>query len=172
MAAAHARAILGQLHRLVSSRALVERTDSQLLHDYAAGREESFAALLQRHGRLVWSVCRHFLPHEHDAEDAFQATFLVLARRAASIRKTEAVASWLHGVAYRIARKARTTAMKRNRRETPLEYEPTAPPVSDLAWRELQAILDEELQRLPRKYRSPFILCCLEGRSRAEAAAE
>ena len=72
MAAAHARAILRHLHQLASSRALVERTDSQLLHDYTAGRqEESFAAMLQRHGRLVWSVCRHFLPHEHDAEDAF-----------------------------------------------------------------------------------------------------
>ena len=78
MAAVHARAILRHLHRLVSSRALAERTDSQLLHDYTDGRqEESFAALLHRHGRLVWSVCRHFLPSEHDAEDAFQATFLV-----------------------------------------------------------------------------------------------
>jgi RNA polymerase sigma factor (sigma-70 family) len=173
MAATHARAILRQLHRLAGARALLERTDSQLLHDYADSRqEESFAALLHRHGRLVWSVCRHFLPCEHDAEDAFQATFLVLARRAASIRRTEAVASWLHGVAYRIASKARTTAIKRNRRETRLENEPPAAPVSDLAWRELQAILDEELQRLPEKYRSPFILCCLEGRSRAEVAAE
>src|SRR5262249_16898925 len=77
-----------------------------------------------------------------------------------------------HGVAYRIARKARTTAIKRNRRDTPLEIEPPAAPVSDLAWRELQAILDEELQRLPEKYRSPFILCCLECRSRAGAAWE
>ena len=150
MAAAHAGAILRQLHRLVSSRALVEKTDAQLLQAFIASRhEEAFAALLHRHGWLVWSVCRHILPHEHDAEDAFQATFLVLARRAARIRKTEAVASWLYGVAYRIARKARTTAIKRNRRETPLEIEPPAAPVSDLEWRELQAILDEELQRLP-----------------------
>jgi RNA polymerase sigma factor (sigma-70 family) len=173
MAVTHSGAILRQIHRLVSHRALVEKTDSQLLLDYTAGRHaEAFAALLHRHGRLVWSVCRHHLPHEHDAEDAFQATFLVLARRAASIRRTEAVASWLHGVAYRIARKARMAAFNRNRREKPLEYEPPAAPVSDLAWRELQAILDEELQRLPEKYRSPFILCCLEGRSRAEVAVE
>src|SRR5438552_77799 len=98
MAAAHSGAILRQLHRLVSTRAIAEKTDSQLLQDYTVGRhEEAFAALLHRHGQLVWSVCRHLLSHEHDAEDAFQATFLVLARCAASIRKTEAVAGWLHG---------------------------------------------------------------------------
>jgi RNA polymerase sigma factor (sigma-70 family) len=145
MAVTHSGAILRQIHRLLSHPALVEKTDAQLLLDYTAGRHaEAFAALLHRHGRLVWSVCRHHLPHEHDAEDAFQATFLVLARRAASIRRTEAVASWLHGVAYRIARKARMAAFNRNRREKPLEYEPPAAPISDLAWRELQAILDEE----------------------------
>src|SRR6516162_8577777 len=173
MAANHIGTIVREPHRTVGFHAMAERTDSQLLQDFAASqREEAFAALLHRHGPMVWSVCRHILPHEQDAEDAFQATFLVLARRAGSIRRTEALAGWLHRVASRIARKARTMAMKRNQREMSLEHEPPAPPVSDLAWRELQGILDEELQRLPEKYRSPFILCCLEGRSRAEAAAE
>src|SRR5262249_55404349 len=93
MASAPAGAILRHIHRLVETHA--EQSDGQLLQRFAVQREEAaFAALLRRHGRLVWSVCRHILHHEHDAEDAFQATFLVLARRAAAIRKSESVASW------------------------------------------------------------------------------
>jgi RNA polymerase sigma factor (sigma-70 family) len=172
MSAVPTGAILRHIHRLVENRSTNDLTDGQLLQRFTQRCEsEAFAVLMRRHGRMVWAVCRHVLRREHDAEDAFQATFLVLARRAVSIRKKESLGSWLHGVAFRIAMNARRSAAKREEREQrAAATESTSPP--DWGWRELQAILDEELQRIPEKYRSPFILCCLEGRSRAEAAAE
>jgi RNA polymerase sigma factor (sigma-70 family) len=146
-------------------------TDGQLLALFAREHQEAaFASLLKRHGRLVWSVCRHILGQEHDAEDAFQATFLVLARRPGSIRNAEALASWLHGVAYRVAMKAMKNRRQRQAHEQRASV--VAPSSSDLAWRELQTVLDEEVQRLPEKYRAPFILCCLEGRPRDEVSSE
>jgi RNA polymerase sigma factor (sigma-70 family) len=164
--------ILHGLSRLVEAQS--ERlTDGQLLNRFAATRDEgAFAALVHRHGPLVYGVCRNILRHEHDAEDAFQATFLVLARRAGAIREYRAIGSWLHRVAYRVSMKARTGAERRRRRED----RPARPPedwsTTELAWRELQAMLDEELNRLPGKYRAPFVLCCLAGKSKTEAAAE
>ena len=148
-------------------------SDGQLLQRFAAGREEAaFAALLQRHGRLVWGVCRHLLRQEQDAEDAFQATFLVLARKAASIRKSESVASWLHGVAYRVSLKARARVAARRARALPAGREAPAGPPAEAALREVQAILDEEVSHLPSKLRAPFVLCSLQGRSKGEAARE
>jgi RNA polymerase sigma factor (sigma-70 family) len=171
MAGAPVSAILRHIQRLADPPA--DQTDGQLLQRFVGQRDEAaFAALLRRHGRLVWSVCRHRLYHEQDAEDAFQATFLVLARRASAIRKMGSVASWLHGVAYRIARKAVTMNANRRRREHQSAATEVQPPPADLAVRELQALLDEELERLPAKCRAAFILCCLEGRSRKEAAVE
>src|SRR5262249_10100333 len=128
-------------------------------------------ALMQRHGGLVWGVCKHLLRQEQDVEDAFQATFLVLARRAGSIRKTDAVGSFLHGVAYRVAVKARLGAQRRAAPQR-AAARPQARPRADLGWRELQAALDEEVQRLPERYRGPFVLCCLEGKSRQDVARE
>jgi RNA polymerase sigma factor (sigma-70 family) len=173
MATGQADTILRHLRSVLEGETTRGLTDAQLLQHFAAGRDEAaFAALMQRHGRLVWGVCRHLLPGEQDAEDAFQATFLVLARRAGSIRKREAVGSWLYGVAHRVAMKARQNARNRQARERRAPVRPQEQIPADLGWHELQAVLDEELQRLPEKYRAPFVLCCLEGRTRDTVAAE
>jgi RNA polymerase sigma factor (sigma-70 family) len=152
-------------------------TDAQLLTRFAEGREEgAFAALVQRHGPMVLGVCRRVLTDDQDAEDAFQATFLVLARRAGAIRDREAVASWLYGVAVRLAAKLRCQAGQRRARERQfLALQPSRPGpdlLSFVIWQELKPVLDEELGRLPEKYRSPLVLCYLEGKSHDEAAAE
>jgi RNA polymerase sigma factor (sigma-70 family) len=148
-----------------------ERSDEELLRAFAAGRDQSaFTAIVRRYGTLVLGVCRRALRHEQDAEDAFQAVFLVLARNAASIRKGRSLSSWLHGVSYRISLKARQAAARQRALiEQADQIQPT-PLADELSWREVQAALDEEVRRLPELYREPFILCCLEGRSRAEAS--
>ena len=163
--------VLQHIRKLASVHPIEGRTDLQLLQQFAsAGDQAAFAALLQRHGGMVLGVCRQVLHHLHDAEDAFQATFLVLARNANSIRKGSALASWLHGVAYRIAMKAKRDAARRRVKEGQVRSMQSTNPSGDLAWREVQALLHEEIQRLPQAYRSAFVLCFLEGRSRAEVA--
>jgi RNA polymerase sigma factor (sigma-70 family) len=158
---------------LVSERAVEGQSDRQLVGHFVTTKDEAaFAALLQRHGRLVLGVCRSVLHHEQDAEDAFQATFLVLARMAPSIRKRDALASWLYGVALRISMKARQAMKSRRRNERQGGTRTPEQPVSEAALRELQAVLFQAVGKLPEKYRAPFVLCCLEGKSRAEAAQE
>jgi RNA polymerase sigma factor (sigma-70 family) len=147
-------------------------TDGQLLEAYIKRREEAaVAALVRRHGPMVWGVCRRVLHNHHDAEDAFQATFLVLVRKAASIVPRERVGGWLHGVAHQTALKARATAGKRQARERQVEAmpEPEVPPERDL-WTQVEPILDQELGRLPDRYRVAVVLCDLEGNTRKEAA--
>src|SRR5262245_59230433 len=136
--------LLGHIRAVADGRRDPRRTDRQLLDDFADRRDESaFAALVSRHGPMVLRVCRRVLHHEQDAEDAFQATFLVLARSAGSIRKREAVASWLHGVAHRTATKARRGAARRRKHEGGVAAlsRPASP-----TWDDVQAVLDEEVQ--------------------------
>jgi RNA polymerase sigma factor (sigma-70 family) len=148
-----------------------ELTDGQLLECFVSRREPAaLEALVRRHGPMVWGVCRRALHNHHDAEDAFQAAFLVLVRKATSIRTN--VGSWLYGVAHQTARKAMATRAKRRGREGPLTdmLEPAAPEQDP--WEDLQSLLDQELGRLPEKYRAVMVLCDLEGKSRQAAARE
>ena len=147
-----------------------ESSDGQLLEAYAADRDgEAFAELVRRHGPMVWGVCRRLLANRQDAEDAFQATFLVLVRKPASVRPADQVGSWLHGVAVRAARKAGRVAARR--RERQVESLPDTATSSEGIWSELVPVLDREVARLPEKYRLPVVLCDLEGATRQEAAA-
>src|SRR5579871_1025327 len=147
--------------------ALAGLTDRQLLDALATRRDgAAFEALLRRHGPMVLGVCRRVLGNHHDAEDAFQATFLVLLRKAAGIRRREAVGSWLYGVAYHTARKARAMSARRHARETRAAARPRPAPT------EPDADLDEALHALPEKYRVPVVLCELEGKSRREVARQ
>jgi RNA polymerase sigma factor (sigma-70 family) len=148
-----------------------DQSDGQLLERFVArGDHAAFEALLCRHGPMVYGVCRRQLPHQQDAEDAFQATFLVLAHRARSIARQESVGSWLYGVAYRTAVKAQAEAARRRTREAPLPDVPATSAVGDLAWQELCEALDEEVNRLGQRYRAPVVLCYFENKSYAEAA--
>jgi RNA polymerase sigma factor (sigma-70 family) len=148
-------------------------TDGQLLEDYINRREEAaLAALVRRHGPMVWGVCRRGLRNYHDAEDAFQATFLVLVRKVASITSRELLGNWLYGVAYRTAWKARTTAARRRTRERQVLEMPDLKAQQDDNRHDLQRLLDEELSRLPDRYRIPIVLCDLGGMTRKEAAGQ
>jgi RNA polymerase sigma factor (sigma-70 family) len=128
---------------------------------------------VRRHGALVLGVCHHVLHHRQDAEDAFQATFLVLARKAASIRNSGSVGSWLYGVAYRLARKAQAQAGKRPLPAgAPPAADGAAAPLDDLTWREVREVLHEEVARLPERYRAALLLCYWQGKTQDEAARE
>jgi RNA polymerase sigma factor (sigma-70 family) len=148
-----------------------EPADGVLLEQVATRREEaSFAALVRRYGPLVLGVCRRVLRQEQDAEDAFQATFLVLFRKAGSISKRESLGSWLYSVAYRTARKARLRRARRQVRETDLSDVPAAEASPEWVERDVRAALDEEVNRLPAKYRLAFVFCYFEGKTNEQAA--
>jgi RNA polymerase sigma factor (sigma-70 family) len=170
MATTQLRTLLRHIEQLTAGREVHAETDQQLLDDFAARRDEAaFASLVSRHGPMVLRVCRRVLHHEQDAEDAFQATFLVLAQRTASINKRDSLGSWLHGVAYRTAMNAKRTAARRRNHEARLRA--VAPqPAAGPTWDETQAVLDEEILRLPSCFREAFVLCVLEGKSGSEAA--
>jgi RNA polymerase sigma factor (sigma-70 family) len=162
--------LLRQLRRL---RPTKQSTDASLLGFFIARRDEAaFAELVERHGTMVFQVCRRLLGQQQDAEDAFQATFLTLARAAPSIRRRQSLASWLHGVAHRTSLAMYRSNARRVRREAVARSAATASPVAQLVWHEVQAILESEIERLPENYRSVFIMCYLEGRSRVEVARE
>jgi RNA polymerase sigma factor (sigma-70 family) len=143
--------------------------DAALLARYPSAHDPAaFAELVRRHGPLVLGVCRRMLGHVHDAEDAFQATFLVLARSACSVRKPDALSAWLYGTAVRVCRKARS------RRVTPRPLPAAAAagddPLAEVAWKEVRGLLDDEVGRLPDALREPLLLCYFEGLTRDEAA--
>jgi RNA polymerase sigma factor (sigma-70 family) len=164
-------ALSSVIRRLVSAQTRSGPPDRHLLERFLAHQgEDAFAALVERHGPMVLAVARSVLHHRQDAEDVFQATFLVLARRAGSVRKRGSIGSWLHGVAYRLALKARTAAAARQRRESSAPARAAEESLDDLTWRELRQILHEELERLPERYRAPLVLCYLEGMMQDQAA--
>jgi RNA polymerase sigma factor (sigma-70 family) len=163
--------ILRYVRRLGETHPEAQASDNELLGRYLGRRDEAaFAALVHRHGPMVLGTARRVLHNPHDAADVFQAVFLTLVRRAASIRKRESVGSWLYGTAYRLASKARARAVREGKR-LPAAAGPAVPgPLETLTVRELFAALDEELQGLPDKYRAPLLLCYLEERTQDEAA--
>jgi RNA polymerase sigma factor (sigma-70 family) len=164
--------MIRQIRRLAEAPG-AQQADRVLLESFVERREpEAFASLVRRHGPLVLGVCRRALKNGPDVEDVFQATFLLLAQKARSIRKQESVGSWLYGVAHRLALRTRANADKRRRHERNAGYLPRAETMDDLTWRELRAALDEELARLPDKYRAPLLLCYLEGKTQDEAARQ
>src|SRR5262249_51745104 len=159
--------VLSYLRRLHPGEAPDE--DGELLGRFAAGDEAALEALVRRHAPLVWGACRRMLARDADAEDAFQATFLVLLRKARSLSDGRPLAPWLHTVATRTAAKARATTMRRAAREG-AAVEAAAPAGDDPALREARAVVDEEVGRLPAKYREAVVLCYLQGWTNEEAA--
>jgi RNA polymerase sigma factor (sigma-70 family) len=175
--------VIQQIRHLAEGGRASPFTDQQLLERFLSRRDEAaFAALVRRHGPMILGLCRRLLQHVQDAEDVFQASFLVLARKAASIRKQESVGSWLYGVAYRLAKKTKVEAAKRRARThpSPLGGERTgvrgrgrirsqSDPLAEISWREVCTALDEELARLPDRWRAPLVLCYLESKTQDEA---
>jgi RNA polymerase sigma factor (sigma-70 family) len=173
MASPQVRTFMRNLCRAAGRGGLGALPDAELLRRFAASRDEAaFEVLVWRHGATVLGVCERILHRPQDAEDAFQATFLAFVREAGSIGKRDAVGSWLYKVAYRIALKAKAAATKRAS-EQGTGPEPQAAPAGDeLLWRDLRPVLDGEVNRLPEKYRRPFVLCYLDGMTCADAARE
>jgi cytochrome c peroxidase len=172
MAKAVSSPLLQLIRRLVEDESVRQLSDQHLLQQFSDHRDEAaFGTLLRRHGPMVLDVCRGVLNNEADAEDAFQATFLILARKATSIRKTDSVGSWLYGVAYRTALKARShlTTQQKNDARAPAR---TIMEPDDLTWREAQQVLHEELAGIAERYRVPLVACYLEGKTQDEAAAQ
>jgi RND family efflux transporter MFP subunit len=164
-------ALLRFIRRVASPGGLGGTTDKQLLERFTQQRDENaFAALVQRHGPMVLGVCGRLLRDPNDAEDAFQATFLVLVRKAASLSRPHLLANWLHGVARRTALEAKVRSARRHARERGLMDVVTPDSTAAALWADLRPVLDEEVSHLPARYRMPFVLCYLEGRTNEEAA--
>ena len=175
MAGASSRAVSRHLNTLFQCGAAGQISDAELLEQFVASRdlaaEAAFAALVERHGVMVLGVCRRVLGNRDEADDAFQATFLVLARKASAIARREQLASWLYGVARHVALDARNRAGRQKAREKRWgAMRPVESPDQTVAC-ELRTVLDEELARLPERYRAAIVLCELEGLSRREASA-
>src|SRR5438132_8146916 len=161
------------LRTLLGAPAVAEPTDSELLEEFVRHRAETaFETLVRRHGPMVQRLAQRLASDSHDAEDIFQATFLLLARKAASLSWRESVAGWLYEVAYRTAMNTRANAARRRRHERQAAVMQRAEPISEADRQELRNVLDAELLRLPEKYRTPLVLCYLEGKTNEEAARQ
>jgi HlyD family secretion protein len=146
-------------------------TDVQYLQRFTSQHDQTaFAALVERHAPLVLGVCGRVLSDPNDVEDAFQATFLVLVRKARSIARPHLLANWLYGVAHRTALDAKTRRIRRQARQHQVTDMPAPDATTELIWSDLRPVLDEEVARLPERFRVPFVLCYLEGRTNDEAA--
>src|SRR6516165_288528 len=169
MAGIPLHAVLEHMRLLRGVSDAAHRSDRELLRSFVTRNDhDAFAAVLTRHAPLVWGVCRRVLGHQQDAEDAFQATFLILARRAGSAQWQSSVGGWLYTVAHRLAVRARKQAGRRRA----CESEASRVPRAEASLRELTAVVDEELRRLPAKYREPLLLHYLEGATAEEAAQQ
>jgi len=170
MGTSRLRGVVQELRKVSLAAATASLTDGELLESFISRCDESaFEALLRRHGPMVLATCRRLLGNADDAEDAFQATFLVLVRKARSIVPRDMVGNWLYGVAYRAALKVKTAAARRRVKESNVPPRQAHP---DNTWDDLLPMLDAELRRLPDKYRSAIVLCDLEGKSRSQAARQ
>ena len=173
MATGQDNSVIRHLRRAALLRDAGDMTDGQLLEAFVSARDEgAFEELLRRHGPMVLGVCRRVLGSPHDAEDAFQATFLVLVRKAAALTGRATVGNWLYGVAYHTALKARAANARRRLKERQggeMRRQEVPP---EQVWNELRPLLDQELSRLPDKYREAVVLCDLEGKTRKEAARQ
>ena len=162
-------ALIRTLRRLLPPRAGPDLTDAELLRRFVTSRDEAaFELLVWRHAGLVLHVCRQVLQNEHAVEDAFQATFLVLVRKAGGLAHPERLGNWLHGVAQRTAAKLKVAAARRAAHEAAAD--PVRPPEPDTDWADMRQALDEELVALPEKYRAPLVMCYLQGLTNEEAA--
>jgi RNA polymerase sigma factor (sigma-70 family) len=165
--------VLRHLRALIGRQTAAAHADGVLLDRFLADRDEdAFATLLQRHGPLVWSVCRRVLGDGPDAEDAFQAAFLVLVRRARTLDRTQPLGPWLFGVAQKIAVRAKSDAARRHTREQQGFNMALLDHATEQTWNDLRPVLDEELAKLPEKYRAPLVLCDLQGKTHEQAALE
>jgi RNA polymerase sigma factor (sigma-70 family) len=160
-----------RLTRGMAAATRTDQSDRELVEQFLArGDEATFETLVRRHGPMVYRVCWRVLQHAQDAEDAFQAAFLLLAEKLRTVRKRESLASWLHGVAHRVALYAKGQAARRRRHEQNAPPQPT--PSDEVTWKEFRAVLDSEMGQLSEKWRLPLILCYLEGRTHDEAAGQ
>jgi RNA polymerase sigma factor (sigma-70 family) len=162
---------VARIRTLMSMQGAQGKCDSELLRAYSTQNDQTaFGAIVKRHGPLVFAVCMRVLHHDQDAEDAFQAVFIVLAKKAASLCKHPSLAGWLHQVGHQVALTARRTAMRRRRYDSEAKIVEQVNPAWQAAWSEVQVPVDEEVQRLADKYREPFILYHLEHLSCVQVA--
>jgi RNA polymerase sigma factor (sigma-70 family) len=172
MATTTLSSFLRGLTRGMAAETMRDQSDRELVERFLARQDEAvFEALVRRHGPMVYRVCWRVLQHSQDSEDVFQATFLLLAQKLRTVRNRDSLASWLHGVAHRVALKAKAQAAARRKHQRRAAVSEAVPP-DEVTWKELRTVLDAELASLPESLRLPLILCYLEGRTQDEAAGQ